>query len=131
MTRMIWSRGKCGSGYSIERSPYRPYTPSELLRGRTEKTPPRPTALPAPAASAEPADGASVTLAYLARHGTNRLWICCGAYRIAQHRDLAGISADLMALPVGELGAAVRCEQFSASTMVSPFTEGARRDARP
>ncbi|MFK8251778.1 hypothetical protein [Ancylobacter terrae] len=129
MTKLNWNRGRHGGGWSIERSPYRPFTPSEVLRGRTQKKPPRSSALPAPAASAEPADRASVTLAYLARHGTNRLSVWCGACKIAQHRDLEGLSDDVMALPVTDLGAAVRCEQCSASTMVSPFREGPSKHA--
>lgn len=108
MTRMNWNRNKFGSGYSIERSPYRPFTPSDVLRSRTQKKPPRPTTLPAPAAAASATDAAGITLAYLARHGFNRLAVWCAACRIAQHQDLEGLPADVMALPVDKLGARVR-----------------------
>lgn len=129
MTKLNWNRGRHGGGWSIERSPYRPYAPSEVLRGRTQHKPARPTALPAPATTAAPADGAGVTLAYLARHGVNRLSVWCGACRIARHLELDDLPADVMALPVSELATAVRCDACGASTMVTPFREGALRNA--
>ena len=107
--------------YSIERSPYRPYTPSEVLRGRTQHALARPTALPGTG---------PMTLARLITHGINRVSAWCQACRRAEHRDVATLSAEALTLPLSELGGAVRCDGCGGSTMVAPFRSEVRTVAR-
>ena len=117
MTRLNWARGRHSGGWSIERSPYRPFSPSDVLRGRVQRKP----------QAAE--DVGPITLAHLVRHGINRVAIWCRACQSAEHRDVTALGPDLHALPLHQLGDAVRCDVCSASTMVSPFKEGALRNA--
>ncbi len=116
MTRMNWDRGKHVGGYSIERSPYRPYTASDLLRGRVQHRPKQEAhAVPAP-----------MTLRALTSHGINGLAVWCSACRLSEHRDLGGISAATENLPLDQLGSAVRCAQCDGPTMVTPFRSQVR-----
>ena len=117
MTRMNWERGRHSGGWSIERSPFRPYTPSEVLRGRTQRAPKKPTALPG---------AGPMTLARLIPHGINRLSIWCRACRRPEHRDIATLAAEVLTVPLTELGAAVRCAHCSGPTMVAPFRSEVR-----
>lgn len=121
MTRLDWTRGRRSGGYSIERSPYRPFTPSEVLRGRTQHAPARPTELPGVG---------PMTLAHLAPHGINRLSVWCRACRRAEHQDVATLAAEVFTLPLPELGSAVRCDRCDGPTMVSPFCTEVRTVAR-
>ncbi len=117
MTKLNWNRGGSGGGYSIERSPYRPYTASELLRGRTQRKP-KPTVEPAPP-----------TLETLMRGGVNRLSIWCMTCRLPEHRDATALGIEIQRLPLDQLGQAVRCAACGGTTTASPFTEGPLRRA--
>ncbi|MDR6954891.1 hypothetical protein J2X65_004267 [Ancylobacter sp. 3268] len=117
MTKLDWTRGRHSGGWSIERSPYRPYTPSEVLRGRTQHAPQKPTVLPATG---------PMTLARLVTHGINRVSVWCPACRRAEHRDIATLAAETLTVPLTELGVAVRCDRCGGSTIVSAFRSEAR-----
>lgn len=112
MTRMNWERGRQGGGWQIERSPYRPFTPSEVLRGRAQHPPKKPTMLPGTW---------PMTLARLIPHGINRVSVWCPACRRPEHRDVAALSAEALTLPIEQLGSAVRCDHCDGPTTVAPF----------
>lgn len=117
MTRLDWSKARRPRGWTYEASPGRPATAADYLLGGSERRRDRPAPKPETA----------ITLAYLAGHGVNRIAAWCAACRTAEHRPIDGIPADVRALPLEQLGEAVRCDACAGPTTVSPFTEGPAR----
>jgi hypothetical protein len=119
---MDWSKARRPRGWSYDASPYRPATVMDIVLAE----PPRRPVTPAPAVG--PAGG--ITLAYLTERGVNRLAIWCADCKRAEHRPIDALAADMRALPISDLGGAVRCDACGGQTMVSPFTESPVRNAR-